>query len=47
MRDGIGPDDFVVTSGVQGIRAGEDVAVVEGSPNLEKSADAATGRIVR
>ena len=47
VRDGIGPDDFVVTSGVQGIRAGEDVAVVEGFPNLEKSADAATGRIVR
>ena len=47
VRSGVGPDDLVVTSGNQNIRAGEDVAVVEDASSSEKSADAGLGGIVR
>ena len=47
VRSGIGPDDLVVTSGNQNIRAGENVAVIENASSSEKSADAGFGGIVR
>jgi len=47
VRSGVGPDDLVVTSGNQNIRAGENVAVIENASSSEKSADAGFGGIVR
>ncbi len=47
VRSGVGPDDLVVTSGNQSIRAGENVAVIENASSSEKSADAGFGGIVR
>lgn len=47
VRSGVGPDDVVVTSGIQNIRAGEDVAVVENASGAQKSADAGIGGIAR
>ncbi|XFF02241.1 MexE family multidrug efflux RND transporter periplasmic adaptor subunit, putative mexE (plasmid) [Bradyrhizobium guangxiense] len=47
VRAGIGPDDVVVTSGVQSIRAGEAVAVADNLPNSRKTADVGVERILR
>jgi multidrug efflux system membrane fusion protein len=47
VRSGVGPNDLVVTSGNQSIRAGENVAVIENASSSEKSADAGFGGIVR
>ena len=47
VRSGVGPDDLVVTSGNQNIRAGDNVAVIENASSSEKSADAGFGGIVR
>jgi len=47
VRSGVGPNDLVVTSGNQNIRAGENVAVIENASGSEKSADAGFGGIVR
>lgn len=47
VRSGLGPDDTVVTSGVQNIRAGEAVAVADGMPHARKTADAAAERVLQ
>jgi multidrug efflux system membrane fusion protein len=47
VREGIKPDDVVVTAGIQNIRAGDRVAVVERSPAPQHSAAAGTGAVVR
>jgi len=41
VRSGVGPDDLVVTSGSQNIRAGQAVAILEAAPSaVSKRADA-------
>ncbi|WP_244635375.1 efflux RND transporter periplasmic adaptor subunit [Methylosinus sp. C49] len=48
VRSGVGPDDFVVTSGSQNIRAGQAVAILDAAPApVSKRAAADIGRLSR
>jgi len=47
IRDGVGRDDIVISSGIQNIRAGEEVAVVDLQPAPQRNAAVSAGGVIQ